>query len=282
MLTWKVPKEESGIKLIAFLKGKLEFSMREIKRGVENQLCQINGRTERFASSILGYGDTITFHEELLNRLASRKTAFEPDRILFEDADLIIYNKPSGIACDPAGLEKVIRQAFPHALLTHRLDRDTTGALILAKNTATYEAMIALFRKRTIHKEYLALVEGLPKGQEGIIKSYLGKVKAWHGQSLWGEVKGGLYAETAWRCEKKGKKTSLIRCFPKTGRTHQIRVHLSSIGLPLVGDGLYNPQCGIPAARCLLHAAALRFIHPGKGKSIYVEAPLPDDFIGLL
>lgn len=276
VLAWEVSSQESGIKLISFLKSKLDFySLRELKKGIESQLCQINGRTERFASTVIGSGNFITFCLDQFMQLTSDIVKFDQSRVLFEDEHFIIYNKPAGLLSDSQGIEKII----PSAKLAHRLDKDTTGALILAKTDLAFQEITSLFKSRKVHKEYLALVEGTPMQPRGVIKNYLGKSKCLQGQNIWGEVPNGLYAETAWQCERKGKKTSLIRCFPKTGRTHQIRVHLKKIGLPIVGDSLYNPFSILGATKIFLHAEKLSFIHPMTDKKVHVQAPLPIEFM---
>jgi len=269
MQHWEVGKEESGLKLADFLKQKLgpSISQKQIKRAIDQSKCSINGRPERFASVLVGYGDKIVF-----------EAAVEPageGSILFEDADMLVYNKPSQMTVET--LEKKVKWR-----LVHRLDRDTTGALIFAKRDAIFEALVLQFKKKAVQKSYLALVDGVPKKDEGRVENYLGKLKMWQGQSLWGAVvpEQGQHALTHWKCLRKGAQCALMECTPITGRTHQIRAHLASIGHPILGDKQYGPAklCKYPAPRPLLHAASLRFEHPVTHVQIVVEAPLPPDF----
>jgi 23S rRNA pseudouridine955/2504/2580 synthase/23S rRNA pseudouridine1911/1915/1917 synthase len=284
MATWQITQNESGTKLLAFLKEKLgeTYSARHLKRAIESNLCEVNGRVERFASYIVGTGDAVFLHLE--GMVSENKNVTKESRLLFEDEDLIIYDKPPGIASDsPALLQEVQKAVKSDTLieLVHRLDRDTSGALIFAKSDMICKKMFRLFKQKEVFKSYLALVDGLPTRTQGIIENALGKVHEYQGQSLWGVVEKGLYAYTEWRCEKKGKEASLIRCFPKTGRTHQIRVHLESLGHPILGDHQYGRhfRCKYRPPRILLHAESLSFEHPRSGCQVRINAPIPKDFM---
>jgi 23S rRNA pseudouridine955/2504/2580 synthase/23S rRNA pseudouridine1911/1915/1917 synthase len=162
------------------------------------------------------------------------------------------------------------------------LDKDTTGALILAKQDAIFDAMVQQFKTKEVQKAYLALVDGVPQKESGTIENYLGKLKTWQGQSLWGAVdpQQGLHALTHWKRLRKGPQCALVECIPVTGRTHQLRVHLAGMGHPILGDKQYGGgfRCPYPAQRTLLHAARLSFKHPVTQAPLMVEAPLPADF----
>lgn len=275
--SWKVSQEESGTTLLLFLKSKLpvEYSSRKLKQAIENNLCEVNSRTERFATFIVGVGDEIKFHDSL-----------EPisqdggERILYEDDDLLFYNKPSNMPSDSPLLLQQLQKRHKTCQLVHRLDRDTTGVLLFAKNESTYKALLDLFKKKAIDKTYLAIVDGEMKKQAGVISNYLGEKHRYEGQVLWGEVKSGLQAITEWQVIKKGAQATLLCCYPKTGRTHQLRVHLSGLGHPILGDYQYGRhfRCNYRPPRYLLHAEALAFVHPTTGKLCQVSAPLPEDF----
>lgn len=269
---WEVTEEESGLKLIDFIKEKMgeSYSARAIKREIENNACLINGRTQRFAATILGHGDRIQFH--ITNELK-----IVPNRsILYEDRDLIIINKPPGFPSENAEL------GAQGTFLVHRLDKMTSGALLYAKNEKTKDALIEIFRQKKMHKVYKALVDGVMTGKKGTIDNYLGKLNSYQGQAIWGEVPqtNGLRATTLWRLEKQGKQAALLECIPITGRTHQIRAHLNGLGHPILGDYQYgrNFFCTYRPSRCMLHAWKLEFAHPSTGAQIKVEAPLPGDF----
>jgi 23S rRNA-/tRNA-specific pseudouridylate synthase len=272
---WVVTPEESGLKLLKFLKSKYEaYSSKQLKSFLENNLCAINGITERFATAQVYKGDNISFKIPTFVESKKDKMTFSKDRILYEDDELLIYNKPAGLTSD----------SFKTDLkLIHRLDRETTGVLMFAKSDRLLEEMIKLFRQHLVRKVYLAIVDGTPKQQKGIVDNYLGKKHVYEGQAIWGKVseEKGLHAVTEWTLEKAGKNFSLLRCYPKTGRTHQIRVHLSEMKLPILGDYQYcrSFKCTYQPDRCLLHAYKVLFIHPTKKIKMEVKAPLPSDFL---
>jgi RluA family pseudouridine synthase len=284
MTEWKVTSSAKGTKLIDFIKSKIDskYSSRQIKRWIENNHCSVNGRIERFASAVVIDGDLI--HFQLFEADSAANQKFHPDRdsILYEDNDLLIYNKPPGIACTDSLFLNALRQFSPGLTLIHRLDKDTSGALMLAKTDSMREAMIAEFKLKKIRKKYAALVDGSFDKESGNIESYLGKVAEYQGQSLWGRVgKGhGLYAQTQWKILQRGLHAALLECCPITGRTHQIRVHLAEIGHPILGDYQYGKKfkSSFRPRRYLLHASNLSFEHPLNRQIINVEAPIPEDF----
>lgn len=271
MPIWKVTESESGQKLSAFLKDKLgaEYSARQIKQAIEQNACQVNGRIERFATSVVGRGDAIAFD------YVQPKSRVKSD-ILFQDNYLVVSNKPAGISSEDAAA-----MPLPGLELLHRLDKDTTGVLLWAKKPAAAKLMMEAFKKRLIKKTYFAIVDGAPKQRNGHIENRLGKLHGYQGQSLWGEVDGGLLAITDWAVEKTFRsRASLMICYPLTGRTHQIRVHMSGLGHPILGDKQYGKRfsCAYRPSRCLLHASCVEFMHPITGANVRVEAPLPKDF----
>ncbi|MBA2367964.1 MAG: RluA family pseudouridine synthase [Candidatus Protochlamydia sp.] len=282
MPEWVVSSSDSGVKLIVFLKDRLseKFSSRHLKRLIENNACQINGRVERFASTLLGRGDRILLTLE--TSPVSPFFQFEPGRILFEDDVILAYDKPSGLACEPKEILTLTKSYHSSLSLVHRLDRYTTGVLLLSKNRETLDYLVGQFKELQVKKTYQAIVDGLMEKPKGTIENYLGKIKKIPGQTIWGAVKSahGLYAYTEWTCIKKGNGASLLVCFPKTGRTHQIRVHLAGIGHPILGDHQYGRhfECPYPASRYFLHAESIEFHHPVTGKLIKVRSNLPEDF----
>jgi 23S rRNA pseudouridine955/2504/2580 synthase/23S rRNA pseudouridine1911/1915/1917 synthase len=282
MIEWIVTPEESGSKLLAFLIQRLEgkYSARFLKRLIEHNSCLINGRTERFASTFLGKGDHIRLYLEHADSQVSRLV--EPSRILFEDEALLIYNKPAGINCDEKGILQLWKSPSSSLQLVHRLDRDTTGVLILAKQGAIFDHLVKQFKQFQVHKRYLAIVDGAMDQAKGKIENYLGKKKAFAGQTIWGKVSAdhGLYACTEWDRLKRGQMASLVACYPKTGRTHQIRIHMAEMGHPILGDFQYGKlfQCSYRPQRVLLHAENIQFYHPLTEIKVNFIAPLPDDF----
>lgn len=273
MMSWQVPFAEAGSRLSHFLlKRVTTLSLAKLKKALERNRCLINGTIERFASTKVIPGNTISF----LKDIEVPQHTFEKERVLFEDDYLLIYNKPQGITSEANGLPAL----FPSYQLIHRLDRDTTGVLLFAKTPEIHQAVSAQFKERTVKKEYLCLVDRVPKQKRGVIENSLGKVGWYEGQTIFGEVQKGAYAKTEWVLEKALKKASLLRCFPFTGRTHQIRAHLNGIGHPILGDAQYSRSfvCTYLPMRTLLHAEAIHFLHPVSKAPLTILAPLPADF----
>ena len=195
-LEWRVREPQ---RLGAFVKERVgaSASAREVKRWIESNLCEVNGVTERFASHQLRDGDKV-----VLRRQQAPPTPTTTIQKLHDDDHLVAFDKPAGVTSE-AFAKKV---GLP---LIHRLDKDTSGVLLFAKDNATKKAMEQLFRRREVAKAYLAVVIGAPKANQGTITGFLGKVHHYQGQTLYGSVpeKEGLYAETSWRCLKRGEGT---------------------------------------------------------------------------
>lgn len=268
---------KTSYRLGTFVRDQLEgkVSAREIKRWIEGNLCEVNGMIERFASRELVKGDRVVLREKKMS-VKAKEGRVEP---LFQDKDLLAYSKPAGVPSE--SLIKNLK-AFGKLELIHRLDKDTSGVILLARTHAAKVAFEALFRQREIKKVYWAIVVGSPKGAAGVCQSYLGPIHQYEGQTIYGSVSDaqGRYAETAWRCVQRKGKASLIECLPKTGRTHQLRVHLKELGCAILGDYQYDRQqsIGYRPERQMLHALTIAFKHPISGINIQVSAPLPDDF----
>jgi len=250
---WTVEEE---ISLLNFLKKVVggACSVKGIKRSIDNRGAYVNGRLERFASRRLKVGDRVEF---------DFKAEEKPTEALnlYEDEHLLVIDKPSGWLCE----EKAIRQKLGNVWLVHRLDKETSGVLLLAKTSEAKNQLESLFFERKIEKRYLALVHGAMLRNEGKIESPI-KTKS---------------ASTSWKCLKKGKSLSLLECSPYTGRTHQIRIHLRQIGHPILGDllyGLRRNEKGVQ--RLLLHAHRLQFKHPFSHEELSFEAPIPTEILG--
>ncbi len=230
--------------------------------------------------------------------------------LLYEDEDLLIVNKPPGLVVHPgaghfegtlvhgllAHSPRLAVQGSPlRPGIVHRLDKDTSGALVIARSERAYLDLIEQFKVRDVHKEYLALAYGSPAARRGEIRTLLGRHPT--DRKKIAVVKaGGREAVSLWSVEKDWGEVSLLKVTIKTGRTHQIRVHLSHIGHPVVGDEVYGGgrrraktvKSGpvrdllLEAHRQMLHAAHLEFRHPVSGERVSATAPLPDDFMHLV
>lgn len=283
-MNWEVTQQESGMKLLPFLQQKLAsqaLSAKAIKKLLDNKRCSVNGRCERFASFPLGLGDTVSLELDL-SRASSPTPVFDPQRVLLEDDALLIYNKPSGVNSEDPRFLKSLKRDLPYLALAHRLDRDTSGVLVLVKTSGAEKKMRQAFEKHLIKKTYLAIVDGDPVRSYGRIENYLGEIRRTQGQVYWGVVpeEKGQIAITEWTCEQRGNNAALILCVPKTGRTHQIRVHLNSLGHPILGDFQYGKsfRCPYRPRFHLLHAETLILPHPTTGKMLSISAPLPEHF----
>ncbi len=225
-----------------------------------------------------------------------------PLNIVFEDDAIIVINKPAGMVVHPApGHES---QTLVNALLyhckdlkgvggvarpgiVHRLDMDTTGILIVAKDETTLNSLQAQFQNHTTEKQYLALVHGSPTALSGRIESTIGRHPTDRKKMAYNPPRGGKEAVSNWRIEKRLNGMTLLSVKIETGRTHQIRVHLSHNGMPIVGDQVYGKSQldkKIPACpkRQMLHAASFTFTHPVSGERMTFNAPLPEDFAELI
>lgn len=281
---WKVSAQDSGAKLLRYLYVQLkeQYSLKALKRALDGHGCSVNERKERFANFRLSMGDRVAFDCAFLEPV--KQPSFDAQLVLFEDDFFLIYNKPAGVVSDAKGLLHLLQRQFPTMVAVHRLDKETSGAIIYAKSESVKEKFIALFKAKGVSKEYLAIVDGVPKAKHGVVATSLGKVRASQGQAVWGEVpleRGGLAAETRWRLVRSGSSCALLACEPVTGRTHQIRIHLSLLGHPILGDHRYGRgfKCPYPAKRHLLHAQKLSFPHPVSGQRVSVEAACPSDFL---
>lgn len=268
-MKWLVPKSQ---KLVAFLQGQLgDYSGKFLRRLLEANLCRINGRVERFGSRVVVGGDAVELAPSWKSVLTPKLSTLET---LYEDPFLKIVNKPAGWVCDP---KNALKTFGPGQYLVHRLDKDTTGLLIVAKSTASRDQLMEMFEKREIAKSYLALVDGVPKDTSGERHSLFAKKGSFQGQTIWGSSQQGLTAITHWKRVAVGNNASLILCEPVTGRTHQIRVHMAEMGHPILVDRQYALvfRSKLFVQRPLLHAYRLQFSY--SGKAIDLISPLFSD-----
>jgi 23S rRNA pseudouridine955/2504/2580 synthase/23S rRNA pseudouridine1911/1915/1917 synthase len=257
-------------RLVDFLQVTLPQSLsgKALRKALQANGCKVNGRIERFASTPLKKGDLVEFR---LN-IPLKPTSFD---VLYENDDLQLMNKPAGWVCSPENCAKT----FGSLRLVHRLDKDTTGVLALAKTKEGYDLLLDAFAERKVKKEYLAIVDGEVKEEMGVIENFLSKKKIFEGQVIWGPSPQGLHALTEWERVQVGNQCSLILCRPITGRTHQIRVHMAGMGHPIITDRQYaaSYRSSFTASRPLLHAHRLEIEF--KGEHIRVEAPVPSDML---
>ena len=221
-----------------------------------------------------------------------------PLEILYEDQDVIVVNKPKGMVVHPAaghysgtlvnallyhckgslsGINGVMRPG-----IVHRIDKDTTGSVIACKNDAAHECIAAQLKEHSIKRAYHAIVVGELKEDEGTIDKPIGRHPTERKKMAVNE-KCGKRAVTHYRVLQRFRGYTYVECCLETGRTHQIRVHMASLGHPLLGDEVYGRgKCPFSLQGQTLHAKTLGFIHPGNGEYVETDAPLPEYFVKLL
>ncbi len=214
-----------------------------------------------------------------------------PLDVLHEDADLIALNKPAGIVVHPGAgnpTGTLVNALLHHCGslsviggterpgIVHRLDKETSGCLVIAKNDQAHRSLARQFAGRTVEKTYLAIVTGTPRHLSGRIDAAIGRHPVHRKMMAVTDRAGAREAITDWRVLATGDGLTLIECRPKTGRTHQIRVHFKHLGHPVAGDSVYGKRG--PFARHLLHAWKLSFDHPATGARLALSAPIPPDF----
>lgn len=277
---WQVSSDK--VRLLSFLKDKIKnnCSNKVIKKALEQGFCQVNGKIERFSSVLLHKNDRVLLDKNYL------KTADEQAKkeftVLYEDDDLLVCNKPYGVIC----FEENIRRYFPNSFLVHRLDKQTSGAIILAKSKKIKDLFIQQFKEKKVKKIYVALVDGKVKYNKKEIKSYLYPKVKYQGQTLYASSKNkqGVFAHSI--VEKMFSKDTYSKVSVEiiTGRTHQIRVHLKEDSHPVLGDYQYSKSFKYPyhVSRIMLHSYKVEFNHPVTGKLIKVTAPLCSSFKGVM
>ncbi len=276
---------------------------------IDGGLVSVNGRGAK-ASLILKIGDELEIQlpEPPATELVGYDLALD---ILFEDDDIIVINKPSGLVVHPAAghaQDTLVNALIYHAKslsmkfgeqrpgIVHRLDKETSGVLVVAKNDRSHENLTRQFKERTIHRIYYAVTIGTPKPQKGTIQSYLARhpVERKKYASILG-ADNGKWSVTNYEVVSSNAGLSYCKLKLETGRTHQIRVHLSEKGCPIVGDTVYGADKKLKNIesktkqsqiknlnRFLLHASELGFSHPTTGESLFFSKAWPEDIQHLI
>ncbi len=267
---YSVDADSTGVSLRNFIKNRHgDFSTRDVEALISQNGCRLNQKIERFGSTKLRLGDTV----EIFPKFFSGREK-EEIPILFEDDFIMAINKPVGVTSGQKELEKLLgRKVF----LVHRLDKLTSGLLLLAKTKKSQQAMEKLFFDREIEKYYLAIVHGRLIRNEGVIEKPLCLKKRYEGGVLYKTALYGKAAKTEWKKVVSSNTETLLVLRPVTGRTHQLRVHLDSIERPIMGDPQYGEKTTstLHVPRLMLHARKVSFIHPILHKKIEIIAPIP-------
>ena len=286
-------EEENSKRLDVYIASKDEETTRSsAQRQIEQGNVVVNGKKITKVSYKIAKGDNITVEEQEPVEIELKAQDIPVD-IIYEDKDIIVVNKPKGMVVHPANgnpdgtLVNAIMAICKDSLsgiggeirpgIVHRLDKDTSGLLIVAKNDIAHVNMSEQIKRHEVKKTYIALVRGIVKENEATIDMPIGRSNS--DRKKMAVTKNGKNAVTHIKVLKRYDKYTLLEINIETGRTHQIRVHLAHIGYPVIGDYIYSNgknEFGI-VGQCL-HAKSLEFKHPITGKDMKLEAPLPEYF----
>jgi 23S rRNA pseudouridine1911/1915/1917 synthase len=305
--SFTVSPDLTGLRLDVFLAQSDEsFSRSQIKIAIEEGDVTVNGKEPKASQHLKG-GDVVALHvEPAIDAVAIPQDI--PLNIIYEDASIIVINKSAGMVVHPApgnpdqtlvnallfhchdlsGIGGVLRPG-----IVHRLDKETSGLIVAAKSDEAHRKLSAQFEKHDVHKKYIALVWGDIKGQSGEIVLPVGRHPV-DRKKMSTKSRHGKDALTLWKVRERYGTATLLDVEIKTGRTHQIRVHLSERGYPIIGDSVYGNasklqtvknaelKAGIKSLeRQALHAAQLSFVHPHNGERVVFTAPIPTDMDNL-
>ena len=246
------------------------YNRSTLQKFIEQGFVKVDGELARKANQKFPRGVEITLvvPEEMKN------ADVEPE-VIYEDEEVLVVNKPAGLLSEAKGEYCPERTLADFGLICHRLDRDTSGVMILAKNEAVQKFLKAQFQARTVHKTYFAIVEGRPKLDEAKIDLPL--IRDLKRPTTFRVDPNGKEAETYYRVLETNGEVSLVELRPRTGRTHQLRVHMKYLGHPILGDIVY----GTPGERLFLHAGRLEITLPGGERRVF-ETELPQEFWQIL
>lgn len=304
-MKFKAKSEDTGLRLDVWLNRQMPgFSRSRVQALIRAGNVLVDGHRTRSHCRVT---DGLEAHVEIP---APVPTELVPENIplevLHEDSFIVVLNKPAGLVVHPAGghwTGTLANALLAHCKdlagiggemrpgIVHRLDRDTTGAMVVAKNDRAMEVLARQFKKALVHKEYVALVHGAPDPATGRIETMIGRSRH-DRKKMSTKPVAGRRAVTNYEVAERFKDCSLVRLVIETGRTHQIRVHMTHIGHPVVGDQQYGRKRGgrrasagidlFAVPRQMLHAEVLRFKHPKDMKPVEFRAPLPGDMADLL
>ena len=286
-----VSANEAKLRLDQFMAKRLpEFSRSRLQQLIRNGFVRLNDSTSRPRQIVRG-GDKIELTEPPLEKIEMLPEVI-PLEILFEDDDLIVINKSPGLVVHPGAGHRehtLVNALLNHCAtlsgiggkerpgIVHRLDKETSGCLVVAKNDPTHRDLSKQFAARTVEKIYLALIAGKLRKPAGAIEEKIGRHPV-HRKQMSATTLRGRVAKTEYRVVRSSDRATLIECRLHSGRTHQIRVHLHHLGHAVLGDKIYAPRLAKDFPRQMLHAWKLGFRHPRTQEWKSFEAPVPDDF----
>ncbi len=277
--------DSEGMRLDRYLSETLELSRSKVQRLIQEEKVFVNGKKVN-ASYSVKIGDSIEVEEE-----SDYEISVEPENIpldiVYEDDDLLIINKPSGMVVHPAPghysktLVNALLYHYPMIKgenlrpgIVHRLDKDTSGLMLVAKNEKTLEKLSQMIHDKKVERRYLAIVEGVIPHETGTVDAPIGRDP--NNRQKQAVVENGKEAITHFKVIERFPKNTYIECILETGRTHQIRVHMNYIGYPVVNDPLYGK--GKTEFGQMLHSYFIKLIHPMTGKELMFEQEIPEEF----
>ena len=283
-----IVNEDVNERIDKYLTSITDYSRETITKMIDSEYILVNGKKVK-ASYKPVLGDKIEIKEGFVKdtKIDSKKLDLD---IVYEDEYLMVINKPSGLVVHPGSGNKdntLVNGLMYYTKnlsdigdsdrpgIVHRLDKDTSGLMLVAKENKTHEILSEEFKKHNIHREYIALVDGVIEVSRGTIDAPIKRSKENYQKMT--VASGGKKAITNFEVIKRYKNNTLIRLVLETGRTHQIRVHMAYIGYPIHNDPVYNKKISTSFGQ-FLHSEYLKFIHPITKKELEFRCPLPDEF----
>lgn len=302
-LSFRIPEHLGGRRLDQALAELVpDYSRSRLQQWIRDGQVRLDERLPRVRDRVHG-GEAVRI-DAVFNADTGCLPEDIPLDILYADSDLLVINKPAGLVVHPAAgnpngtLQNALLHhdpelaRLPRAGIVHRLDKETSGLMVVARSPMAYKKLVAALQARSVKREYLAVVHSVMTAG-GEINAPLGRHPV--DRKRMAVVAGGREAVTRYRVEERYRAHTLVRVWLETGRTHQIRVHMAHIRCPVVGDPVYGGRLRLPRGagehlqsvlqgfrRQALHAAQLAFTHPGSGQAVSWEAPLPEDMAALI
>ena len=284
----EIKVEKNNIRLDSFLKDELDISRSKVQKLIKNGRIMVNDK-EASSNYLVKENDVITVSDDL-----SFEIHIEPEDIpidvVYEDEYLLIVNKKSGMVVHPApgnysgtlvnalmGRFKLSNKDNIRPGIVHRIDKDTSGLLVVAKTDEVHDKLSEMIKNKEVERIYIALVEGVINHETGTIDAPIGRDIVNRQKMMVTDI-NSKDAITHFRVLKRYRDKTLIECKLETGRTHQIRVHMAYINHPIVNDPVYGKSKKTTSFGQMLHSKSIRFIHPITKKELYFESELPEEF----
>lgn len=284
----KIIVDEENIRLDHFLVKKLEFSRSKVQKLIKNGSVTVNG-SEKNNSYLIRIDDVIEINEKNDENTMSMNSDIDVC-VVYEDPYLLVINKQSGLVVHPANghYDDTLVNALLHRFklsdinserpgIVHRIDKDTSGLMLVAKDNKTHELLANMIKNKEVERVYWALVDGVINHNTGTIDAPIGRDPN-NRQKMCVTDKFSKEAITNFRVLKRYKENTLVECKLDTGRTHQIRVHFNYIGHPVYGDPVYGRRKSIDSFGQYLHSKSIRFIHPITKEKMFFDSELPEEF----